>query len=59
VARAEGATVDPEATLAIARSLPPGMRSSMQKDVAQGKPPELDAVVPSCAAPPVTVWMYP
>jgi 2-dehydropantoate 2-reductase len=44
VARAEGATVDPEATLAVARSLPPGMRSSMQKDVEQGKPPELDAI---------------
>jgi 2-dehydropantoate 2-reductase len=44
VARAEGATVDPEATLAVARSLPPGMRSSMQKDVERGKPPELDAI---------------
>lgn len=44
VAAAEGATVDAEAALALIRGLPAGMRSSMQKDVAQGKLPELDAI---------------
>ena len=44
VATAEGAKVDAEATLAVARTLPPGMRSSMQKDVERGSPPELDAI---------------
>ncbi|HXY52497.1 MAG TPA: 2-dehydropantoate 2-reductase [Terriglobales bacterium] len=44
VATAEGAKVDAEATLAVARALPPGMRSSMQKDVERGRPPELDAI---------------
>jgi 2-dehydropantoate 2-reductase len=44
VASAEGAKVDAEATLAVARALPPGMRSSMQKDVERGRPPELDAI---------------
>ena len=44
VARAEGATVDPEAVLSIIRSLPSHMRSSMQKDVEQGRIPELDAI---------------
>ncbi len=44
VATKEGATVDPDATIANMLKLPPHMRSSMQKDVAQGKAPELDAV---------------
>jgi 2-dehydropantoate 2-reductase len=44
VATAEGATVKPEAVAATIESLPPGMRSSMQKDVDQGNPPELDAI---------------
>jgi 2-dehydropantoate 2-reductase len=44
VASAEGAKVDAEATLAVARALPPGMRSSMQKDVERGRLPELDAI---------------
>ena len=44
VATKEGATVDPEAVIANMSKLPPHMRSSMQKDVAQGKAPELDAV---------------
>jgi 2-dehydropantoate 2-reductase len=41
---AEGATLDAEKVLKGMRSLPPGMRSSMQKDVDQGLPPELDAI---------------
>lgn len=44
VAAAEGAKVDPEAVMSGILKMPPDMRSSMQKDVAQGKPPELDAV---------------
>ena len=44
VATADGAQVDPDIGIAAFRSLPPGMRSSMQKDVEQGKPPELDAI---------------
>ena len=44
VAAAEGAQVDAEAVIAVISKLPPNMRSSMQKDVAQGNPPELDAV---------------
>lgn len=44
VATAEGAKVDPDAGLIFLRSLPDGMKSSMQKDVEQGKPPELDAI---------------
>src|SRR6266403_86468 len=44
VATADGAQVDADTGIAALRSLPPGMRSSMQKDVEQGKPPELDAI---------------
>jgi 2-dehydropantoate 2-reductase len=44
VAVAEGATVDRSRILAIIGSLPPAMRSSMQKDVAAGRMPELDAI---------------
>jgi 2-dehydropantoate 2-reductase len=44
VAVAEGAKVDAEATLAGMTAMPPSMRSSMQKDVAQHKTPELDAI---------------
>jgi len=41
---AEGATLDAEKVLKGMKNLPPGMRSSMQKDVDQGLPPELDAI---------------
>lgn len=44
VARAEGATVDAEATRAFHERVPADMRSSMQKDVAAGQEPELDAI---------------
>jgi 2-dehydropantoate 2-reductase len=44
VARAEGARVDEEALRALQESAPGGTRSSMQKDVAAGRPPELDAI---------------
>lgn len=44
VAAAEGAKVDPEAAISGILKMPPDMRSSMQKDVAQGNPPELDAI---------------
>ena len=44
VAAAEGAKVDPDAGLAAILKLPDDMRSSMQKDVEQGKTPELDAI---------------
>ncbi len=44
VARAEKAEVDAEAVIATIRGIPGHMRSSMQKDVAQHKPPELDAI---------------
>jgi 2-dehydropantoate 2-reductase len=44
VATAEGAKLDPVAGLAALMSLPNAMRSSMQKDVEQGKSPELDAI---------------
>lgn len=44
VAAAEGANVNPDAVLAGVSKMPPGMRSSMQKDVAQGRMPELDAI---------------
>jgi 2-dehydropantoate 2-reductase len=42
--QAEGARVEVDAVLNAIRSLPPGIRSSMQKDVAQGRAPELDAI---------------
>jgi 2-dehydropantoate 2-reductase len=42
--QAEGAKVDADAIIDMIKSAPPGMRSSMQKDVAQGRAPELDAI---------------
>lgn len=44
VGSAEGATLDGSAALNTIRNFPPGTRSSMQKDVARGNPPELDAI---------------
>jgi 2-dehydropantoate 2-reductase len=44
VARAEGADVDEKALRALGASAPSEMRSSMQKDVAAGLEPELDAI---------------
>jgi 2-dehydropantoate 2-reductase len=44
VARAEGATVDPGAVLAELVEWHPGATSSMARDVAAGREPELDAI---------------
>jgi len=44
VARACGADVDPSKPQAVLDSLPPGLRSSMQKDLAAGRRLELDAI---------------
>ena len=44
VGLAEGAEVTPEPILAMFAALPEGFRSSMQKDVAAGRAPELDAI---------------
>jgi 2-dehydropantoate 2-reductase len=44
VASAAGANVDASSVLVRIKALPPGMRSSMEKDVANGNPPELDAI---------------
>jgi 2-dehydropantoate 2-reductase len=44
VAVAEGAKLDAESVIAAAIKMPGNMRSSMQKDVEQGKTPELDAI---------------
>jgi len=44
VAKAEKANVDASFVLAFAGKAPPSMKSSMQKDVEQGNPPELDAI---------------
>ncbi len=44
VAIAEGARIDVDAMIAGVMKMPGNMRSSMQKDVEQGKPPELDAI---------------
>jgi len=44
VARQEGATVNADAVISTVKSLPPGSRSSMQKDVEKGNPPELEAI---------------
>jgi len=44
VALAEKAEVDAEAVIAMIRGIPGHMRSSMQKDVAQHKLPELEAI---------------
>jgi 2-dehydropantoate 2-reductase len=44
VARAEGANIDEAALRQLERAAPDEMRSSMQKDVAAGREPELDAI---------------
>ena len=44
VGRAEGATIDENALRELERVAPDDMRSSMQKDVAAGREPELDAI---------------
>lgn len=44
VAVAEGAKIDVEKVIAGVMKMPGNMRSSMQKDVEQGKTPELDAI---------------
>jgi 2-dehydropantoate 2-reductase len=44
VAAAEGAKVDAGSVLAWVKTAPVNMRSSMQKDVERGNPPELDAI---------------
>jgi len=44
VARAEGASVEPGATLAELASLDPGQGSSLQRDLEAGQPSELDAI---------------
>jgi 2-dehydropantoate 2-reductase len=44
VAAAEGAKVDADVVFARMSRAPYGMRSSMQKDVERGNPPELDAI---------------
>ena len=44
VANAEGARIDADAVIAGVLKMPGNMRSSMQKDVEQGKTPELDAI---------------
>jgi 2-dehydropantoate 2-reductase len=44
VAVAEGAKIDANAVIASVMKMPGNMRSSMQKDVEQGKAPELDAI---------------
>ncbi|HTS37171.1 MAG TPA: 2-dehydropantoate 2-reductase [Candidatus Solibacter sp.] len=44
VAVAEGAKIDADAVIAGVVKMPGNMRSSMQKDVEQGNPPELDAI---------------
>jgi 2-dehydropantoate 2-reductase len=42
--QAEGAKLDAETVLPMIKAAPPAMRSSMQKDVEHGRPPELDAI---------------
>ena len=44
VATASGTPLDPEGFIQFLSKLDPGMRSSMQKDVAAGNPLELDAI---------------
>jgi 2-dehydropantoate 2-reductase len=44
VAVAEGAKVDAESILSWVKTAPANMRSSMQKDVERGNPPELNAI---------------
>jgi len=44
VASASGIQFDPAGFIRVFENFPPGMRSSMQKDVAAGEPPELDSI---------------
>lgn len=44
VARAEGASVDEEATMRWLEQVPASMQSSMQRDAAAGRVPEVDAI---------------
>ncbi len=44
VAATEGARLDPELFVQALLRMPDEMRSSMQKDIAAGRPPELDAI---------------
>jgi 2-dehydropantoate 2-reductase len=44
VARAEGAHVDPADTIAEIDDMHPALRTSMQRDIAAGRPTELDAI---------------
>ena len=44
VSTASGTPLDPAGFIQFLDSIPAGMRSSMQKDVAAGNPPELDAI---------------
>ncbi len=44
VAKAEGAQVNPDKVVGAFAMVPKEMRSSMQKDVERGNPPELDAI---------------
>jgi len=44
VALVEGATIDADAVIGSVMKMPGNMRSSMQKDVERGDPPELDAI---------------
>jgi len=44
VASAESAKVDADSVIAAMMKMPANMRSSMQKDVERGNPPELDAI---------------
>jgi 2-dehydropantoate 2-reductase len=44
VALAEGAVVDADTTIAELRAAHPGLRTSMQRDIAAGREPELDAI---------------
>ena len=44
VAKAEGASLDEDTTVRALHGFEGSMRSSMQKDVAAGRPPELDAI---------------
>jgi 2-dehydropantoate 2-reductase len=43
-AGADGAVLDPDATIAQIEAIPPGLRSSMQKDREGGRPTEIDAI---------------
>ena len=44
VASADGATVEPAATMRELDDLPPGLGSSMRRDVRAGREPELDTI---------------